>query len=242
MIGIFIHWMLVYYYLEGFYIGYVREAGNQDKKGVIILFTIIVILAAWSYWMACLSDPGHIEYEIQDKLSDEKLNNRLFEQLVNGRQVRDFDILHEHTETELVEQDSIIETQNEADNENISLDIIEDGDISSRHPQPFSEQSVSPIESPEYKRSVLGSMDPNLLFRTCFVCQGEPLKPPRAHHCKICDRCCMKMDHHCYWLGNCIGLNNQKFFFQYGAYVTMMNVLVIPYYLSYIKNNWSLFI
>ena len=60
--------------------------------------------------MACLSDPGHIDYEMQDRLSSEKLNNRLYEQLVKGKITQNFDVLHEHTETELVEQESIVES------------------------------------------------------------------------------------------------------------------------------------
>ena len=63
MIGIFIHWMLVFYYLEGFYIGFMREA-QQGSVLLSVLFTLVVLLAAASYWMACLSDPGHIDYEI----------------------------------------------------------------------------------------------------------------------------------------------------------------------------------
>ena len=36
----------------------------------------------------------------------------------------------------------------------------------------------------------------------CEVCRGY--KAPRAHHCRQCDRCVKKMDHHCPWLGNCL--------------------------------------
>ena len=28
----------------------------------------------------------------------------------------------------------------------------------------------------------------------CVKCHGLP-RPPRAHHCSICDRCVLKMDH-----------------------------------------------
>ena len=49
------------------------------------------------------------------------------------------------------------------------------------------------------------------LLRTCKFCLVK--KPDRCHHCKQCDRCNLKMDHHCNWIVNCVGNNNYKYFF-----------------------------
>ena len=39
------------------------------------------------------------------------------------------------------------------------------------------------------------------------------LKHRRSKHCDVCDRCVINFDHHCYYINNCIGKRNVKFFF-----------------------------
>ena len=46
--------------------------------------------------------------------------------------------------------------------------------------------------------------------RMCQRCLKA--KPDRCHHCSQCNRCILKMDHHCPWVGNCIGFHNYKYF------------------------------
>lgn len=87
----------------------------------------------------------------------------------------------------------------------------------------------------------------------CKICQVP--RPPRSGHCRICESCVQRMDHHCVWINNCIGARNHKFFilllviFQftsiYGMVMTLRavcwgrSVFSALFYCPGIYNNYS---
>jgi len=76
-------------------------------------------------------------------------------------------------------------------------------------------------ETNPFQASVNGR---SLEVTNCTTCNLP--KPPRAHHCKVCNRCIQRLDHHCPWVANCIGSNNQR------SFVTLL--LVSEFHAAYL--------
>lgn len=89
----------------------------------------------------------------------------------------------------------------------------------------WSDPGVVPLPQMRIDFSDIDSIDKDCDWTICTRC--ETYRPPRAHHCRICQRCVKRMDHHCPWINNCVGERNQKYFIQFLFYVGVLSVYSI---------------
>ena len=65
---------------------------------------------------------------------------------------------------------------------------------------------------------------------TCQYC--KIIQPPRTRHCHDCDKCVLQFDHHCVWLGTCIGKKNHCRFWWYIFEESILSTWTVALYIE----------
>ncbi|RWW27165.1 hypothetical protein GW17_00008416 [Ensete ventricosum] len=128
-----------------------------------------------------------------------------------------------------------------------SVVFTDPGRVPSNWKPPADEEigETAPLTSLEFSNHILnlqqlGRLEDtgSQMIRYCRKC--NQLKPPRCHHCSVCGRCVLKMDHHCIWVVNCVGALNYKFFLLFLFYTfletTLVTLSLFPHFIAFFKD------
>ncbi|KAL7074507.1 hypothetical protein ACQ4LE_006329 [Meloidogyne hapla] len=78
----------------------------------------------------------------------------------------------------------------------------------------------------------------NVLVKFCVTC--KIFRPPRASHCSVCDNCVLNFDHHCPWIGNCVGARNFRDFYFFIVFVAIADffaIICICFHFYFVMNE-----
>ena len=215
--------LLILYFYTMFYFNYYILKSNCLYY---ILATYFYLMTICNFILVKLTNPGKIILT-NAKYKALKLSNHI---TINDDKIEDFSDKISQLEKRLLKNKNILTINTTVLFNNNDYNLQGDLNSESYYTTDYNEEENKLIKTSTDIITINERRHNNLRYcSTCLI-----LKPDRAYHCKICKMCILKLDHHCPWVDNCIGLYNQKYFILFLLYSNLsLIVFIIDFYTKY---------
>jgi len=85
--------------------------------------------------------------------------------------------------------------------------------------EPFPGLINRPVDNHSQDISINMNFTQKLRYKECYPC--HMYVPSRSHHCPYCRKCIYVLDHHCFFLGYCVGRQNLQYFILFCVYAAL---------------------
>ncbi|CAD8138087.1 unnamed protein product [Paramecium octaurelia] len=104
----------------------------------------------------------------------------------------------------------------------------------------YTECYLIPLRLKSTAELILVSQTKLCEFKFCDTC--KIYKTSTTAHCRRCDNCVQGFDHHCVWLGQCIGQRNYRYFYCFILFLTIMLTFLLIVQIKHLADMDDYFI
>ena len=109
--------------------------------------------------------------------------------------------------------------------------IVDPGYMLKGHPNDIRLKNGNQKEKSIRMRS-LGYISQYKICSTCYL-----IRPLRSTHCNTCNNCVLRFDHHCPWIGTCVGKRNYPIFFIFLCFLNLNQLFTAAICIAHIVLN-----
>ena len=106
--------------------------------------------------------------------------------------------------------------------------IVDSGIMLKGHPNDIRDRK-NDVKTKSIRVRQLGYITQYKICDTCFL-----IRPLRSNHCNSCNNCVYRFDHHCPWIGTCVGSRNYSIFFLFLVILNFSQIFTIAVCISHI--------